>query len=168
MDDNSSDGLSRRGLITGGAALLGMASTVAASAARAQSGPITDPALQPDPAALARIIAEFLNGSEPIGEGLALELPPIGDNPAQVPLRAHVTLTLTDGLHCPEMIILAERNPHPLACRLRFSPGMGLADVSTRVRLTQSQHVSAYARLSDGRVLMARQDIIVTAGGCGI
>ncbi|MDF3607471.1 thiosulfate oxidation carrier protein SoxY [Paracoccus sp. DMF-8] len=43
-----------------------------------------------------------------------------------------------------------------------------MADIGTRVRLTQSQHVSAYARLSDGRVLLARREITVTAGGCGL
>lgn len=153
--------ISRRDLMAG-AALLGLAGP-----ARAQD-PQVDAELAPNPQELARVIAAFLNGATPATEGIALELPPIGDNPAQIPLRAHVTLPLQDGLYCPEMIILAEMNPHPLACRARFTPAMGLADIGTRVRLTQSQHVSAYARLSDGRVLLARREITVTAGGCGL
>lgn len=163
MDRFSHGGISRRGMLAG-AAVLGLAGH-----ARGQdTAPQVDAELAPDPQELARIIAQFLNGAQPATQGIALELPPIGDNPAQVPLRAHVTLPMTHGLHCPEMIILAEKNPHPLACRARFTPAMALADIGTRVRLTQSQHVSAYARLSDGRVLLARQEITVTAGGCGL
>lgn len=160
---------SRRGIMAGAAAL-GLAGTARAQDAqpRVDIAPQVDAALEPNPQELARIIAEFLDGAQAQTQGIALDLPPIGDNPAQVPLRAHVTLPLRDGLHCTEMIILAEMNPHPLACRFRFTQGMGVADVGIRLRLTQSQHVSAYARLSDGRVLLARQEITVTAGGCGL
>lgn len=127
-----------------------------------------DPQLSPDPAELARLTAEFLNGATPQDTGLLLDLPPIGENPAQVPVRVKVTLPLDDELWCPELILLAEMNPRPLACRFAFTPAAGAADVGIRLRLTQSQSVTAYARLSDGRVLTARQQITVTAGGCGL
>ncbi|MDF3607472.1 hypothetical protein PE067_15800 [Paracoccus sp. DMF-8] len=86
--------ISRRDLMAG-AALLGLVGTV-----RAQY-PQVDAELAPNPQELARVIAAFLNGATPATEGIALELPPIGDNPAQVPLRAHVTLPLQNGLYCP-------------------------------------------------------------------
>lgn len=167
MDRTLTGDISRRGLMAG-AALLGLVGPTRAEAPQQAAAPQVDTELQSNPQELTRIIAAFLDGAAPVTRGIALELPPIGDNPAQIPLRAHVTLPLQNGLYCPEMIILAEMNPHPLACRARFTPAMGLADIGTRVRLTQSQHVSAYARLSDGRVLLARQEITVTAGGCGL
>ena len=35
------------------------------------------------------------------------------------------------------------------------------------VRLAETQHIIALARMNDGAVFMARQEIIVTIGGCG-
>jgi len=37
-----------------------------------------------------------------------------------------------------------------------------------RLRLIQSMPIRAYARMNDGRVLMAGQEITVAAGGCGL
>lgn len=154
--------LTRRQTIAG-AAMLGLTGT-----AIAQDAPALDPDLAPDPEALARIIREFLRGATVQQTGIDLVQPPIGDNPAQVSVAVRVTEALPDGIWCDELVVLAERNPYPLACRFRFTQEMGLADVALRLRLTQSQTVSAYARLTDGRFLVARSEITVTTGGCGI
>ncbi|MCQ9616146.1 sulfur oxidation protein SoxY [Paenalcaligenes niemegkensis] len=114
------------------------------------------------------IVDEFLQGTQPLEQDLKLDMPVLGDNPAAVPVKAIVELPITPDSYCEELIILAEGNPRPLACRFKFTPLTGRAEVAVRLRLIETQTVSALARMNDGRVLMARQHITVTAGGCGM
>lgn len=157
---------SRRRLMAGGAALgLGMA--LAPIAVRAQQNG-RDPLGPADPAEVQQLIAEFLQGAEPIEEGLKLELPILGDNPSSVPVRVILEERVTPESWCEEVIILAEGNPRPMACRFHLTPLVGNVDVGVRLRLIDSQTVRAMARMSDGRVLSRAQHITVTAGGCGM
>lgn len=156
----------RRRLLAGGASLAGIAALgLGPAPARAQSS-LAVP--QPDSGEADRLAAEFAAGAEPVAEGLALDLPALGDNPAAVPVRVHVTQALTTASWCEEIILIADLNPMPLACRFRFTADTGSADVAVRVRLIRSMPIRAYARMSDGRVLTARQEITVAAGGCGL
>lgn len=156
----------RRDLLAGGAALAGLAAAgLGPTAVLAQS---TTAMPQPDSAEADRLAAEFTGGAEVLPEGLALDLPALGDNPAAVPVRVHVTEPITDALWCKEIILIADLNPVPLACRFRFTAAAGSADVTVRLRLIRSMPVRAYARMNDGRVLTARQDITVATGGCGL
>ncbi|MBK4216855.1 thiosulfate oxidation carrier protein SoxY [Paracoccus caeni] len=156
----------RQLLLTGAALGAGLAAVAVPFPARAQISTIAEP--QPDDAESDRLAAQFLDGQQPVNEGLVLELPALGDNPAAVPLRVHVTEAMTGDSFCEEIIVLASRNPLPLACRFRFTPMTGSADVAVRVRLIQSMKLRALARMSDGRVLQAKGEITVAAGGCGM
>ncbi|MFT3688793.1 thiosulfate oxidation carrier protein SoxY [Paenirhodobacter sp.] len=149
--------LSRRAVLAGAAVL---AAGVAAAEPDSRAVP------QPDDAESDRIATAFLNGATPLPRGLALDLPALGDNPAAVPVRVH--LTEPTGAWCEELIVLAQRNPKPLACRFRFTPLTGSVDVALRLRLMQSMGLRAIARMSDGRFLEARGEITVAAGGCGM
>lgn len=115
-----------------------------------------------------RIAAEFIGSATPVTEGLVLDLPALGDNPAAVPVRVHVSEEMTAQNYCEEIILLAERNPMPLACRMRFSAATGAADVAVRLRLIETMNVRALARMSDGRILDTHGTITVAAGGCGL
>lgn len=157
---------SRRRLMAGGAAL-GLGMVVAPMAVRAQQSgrPELGPA---DPAEIQQIIAEFLQDAQPIETGLKLDLPILGDNPSSVPVRVILDEPVTPESWCEEIIIIAEGNPRPLACRFHLTPLMGNVDVGVRLRLIDSQTVRVMARMSDGRVLSQAQHITVTAGGCGM
>lgn len=152
--------LSRRGLMLGAAALALLPGYAAAQTSTA--------APQPDSAEADRIAAEFSKGAEVLTEGLELDLPALGDNPAAVPVGVKVTQPISDSVWCEEIILIAERNPEPLACAFRFTPAAGTAEASVRLRLIESMPVRAMARMSDGRVLSARAEITVAAGGCGL
>lgn len=110
----------------------------------------------------------FMKGATPLETGLSLQMPVLGDNPAAVPVKVKFDVDLTPDSYCEELIILAEGNPRPLACRLSFTPLAGTTEVAVRLRLIESQTIRAIARMNDGRFLMARQHITVTAGGCGM
>lgn len=114
------------------------------------------------------VISGFLQGAQPVEEGLELDMPVLGDNPASVPVKVKVLQPITPESWCEELIILAEGNPRPLACRFSFMPLAGSAEVAVRLRLIESQNIRTLARMNDGRVLMAQRHITVTAGGCGM
>lgn len=114
------------------------------------------------------VIDGFLDGAQPVKQGLKLVMPVLGDNPAAVPVKVVFEMPITPQLYCEELIILAEGNPYPLACRFNFTPLAGTTEVAVRLRLIESQSVSAVARMSDGQFILTRQAIAVTAGGCGM
>lgn len=98
------DFISRRRVLIGGGALLGSA--------------LAGPSLARGGAA--SIIEEFSNSSSPEGDGIELEIPGIADNANAVPVRIRLTEPMMAGSYCEELIVVAERNPRPLACRFRF------------------------------------------------
>ena len=155
----------RRRLMAGGTALgLGMA--LLPLNGRAQQA--SQPPLEADPAEVRRVIDEFLQGSEPVEDGLTLDMPFLGDNPASVPVRVTLKDRVTPESYCEELVVIAEGNPRPLACRFQFTPLVGNVDVAVRLRLVESQSVRVMARMNDGRVLAQARQITVTAGGCGM
>ena len=156
----------RRDVLGGAAALSALA--VAGLAPTVTLAQTSNAMPQPDSAEADRLAAEFIGKTEPLTQGLALDLDSLGDNPAAVPVRAHVTEPITEDSWCEEIILIADLNPLPYACHFRFTAETGSADVAVRLRLIQSMPVRAYARMSDGRVLTARKEITVAAGGCGL
>ncbi len=156
----------RRQLILGTAAGLG-ASWLPIGALNAQ--PAFQQLLKPATAAQVQaIVDEFLKGASPVEQGLKLDMPVLGDNPSSVPVKVVLDGPVTPQRYCQELIILAEGNPHPLACRFNFTPLAGTTEVAVRLRLIETQSIRALARMSDGQVLSARHHITVTAGGCGM
>lgn len=158
---------SRRKLIVTGVVLMGagLVSLSMPHAAQAQNSTATP---QNNSALSDQIAAEFLGGATPAAEGLELELPVLSDNPAAVPTYIRISQPMTNDSYCEEIILLAEHNPMPLACRFRFTAASGAAEVGVRLRLIETMHIRALARMSDGRFLEARQEITVAAGGCGM
>ena len=154
----------RRRLLEGAA--LGMGLALASPVLRAQQSP---PTLQgADPAEVQAIVDAFLDGASPLDKGLWLDMPVLGDNPASVPVKAVIELPVTVDSYCEELVIIAEGNPRPMACRFKFTPLAGTSEVAVRLRLIETQSIQALARMNDGRVLIARRHITVTAGGCGM
>lgn len=111
------------------------------------------------------LVKEFARGKAPKEVGLILDMPLAAENANAVP----VTLRLESGVserNCEEFLLIADHNPIPEVCRFKFSPAMGVADVTTRIRLAESQTIVAAARVSDGEVFVQRVAITVTIGGC--
>lgn len=124
--------------------------------------------LAPNPAEFKKILEQFSSGKPTQAEGLQLDVPVLADNPSAVPVKVKVTLPITEQDWCEEIIVLAELNPSPLACRLQFTAAAGTAEAAVRIRLSQSQTVHALARMKSGKVLIAKQATTVAASGCGM
>lgn len=141
------------------------------SVALAQTPPTNPPLvgpLAPDPVAFKKALSTFTGSATPQAEGLQLDIPVLADNPSAVPIKAKVTLPITEHDWCEELIVLAELNPIPLACRLRFTAETGTAEAAVRIRLSQSQSVHVLARMKSGKLLAGKQTITVAASGCGM
>ncbi|MGO3133014.1 MAG: thiosulfate oxidation carrier protein SoxY [Alcaligenes sp.] len=155
----------RRQLLLGSAAGL----SVSFLPIKLQAQTAFDQLLKPASAAQVQaFVDEFLKGATPQDKGLKLNMPALGDNPAAVPVKVVLDMPLKDDVYCQELIILAQGNPHPLACRFTFTALAGTTEVAVRLRLIETQTIRALARLSDGQVLSAQHHITVTAGGCGM
>lgn len=157
---------SRRSLVLGAAAA-GASLALPASALAQTKTPLVGP-LAPNPAEFKKIMEQFTGPKPGLAEGLQLEVPVLADNPSAVPVKVKVTLPITEQDWCEEIIVLAELNPSPLACRMQFTAAAGVAEAAARIRLSQSQTVHALARMKSGKILVAKQATTVAASGCGM
>lgn len=160
----------RRSMVLSAAAAgasLALPASALAQASSAAKTPLVGP-LAPNPAEFRKNMEQFTGGKPGLAEGLQLEVPVLADNPSAVPVKAKVTLPITEQDWCEELMIVAELNPIPLACRMQFTAETGAAEAAVRIRLSQSQAVHVLARMKSGVVLQGKQNVTVAASGCGM
>jgi len=97
---------------------------------------------------------------------VTLTLPPLVASGNAVPLKVLVESPMTADDHVAEIAIFNERNPLPDVARFHFTPASGRAQAETRIRLSDTQHVHAIARLSNGAFISASANVVVTAPAC--
>lgn len=97
---------------------------------------------------------------------VTLRMPPIAENGNTVPLTVTVDSPMTAANHVKAVHVLADRNPLAEVATFHLSPALGRAEVSTRIRLAETQGVLAIAELSDGSLLSGEVTVTVTIGGC--
>jgi sulfur-oxidizing protein SoxY len=95
-----------------------------------------------------------------------LELPPLSENGNTVPLTVSVESAMTADDHVRAIHLFNEKNPQPDVASFRFGPRAGRARVSTRIRLADTQAVTAIAELSDGSFWSASANVVVTLAAC--
>ena len=113
------------------------------------------------------LIKQFTGGRAPVPGRVNLDLPKIADDGASVPITITVDAPMTEQSYVTDVLVVAEANPKPRVAVFHFSPASGVAEVSTRIRLAQTENVVAIAKMNDGSVYMARKEVTVTVGGCG-
>jgi sulfur-oxidizing protein SoxY len=95
-----------------------------------------------------------------------LEVPPIVENGNAVPLTVSVDSPMTENEHVTSVHVFNEKNPQPNVASFYLGPRAGRAQVSTRIRLADSQKVIAIAQLSDGSFWSDNVDVVVTLAAC--
>lgn len=95
-----------------------------------------------------------------------VDIPPLVDNGNAVPLTVTVDSPMTVTDRVLAIHIRAEKNPEPHVATFHFGPRAGRAVVSTRIRLADTQTVTAYATMADGTVWAGSADAIVTMAAC--
>jgi sulfur-oxidizing protein SoxY len=108
----------------------------------------------------------FTGGKPALPGGIVLDLAEMVEDGNSVPLSIAVDPSMTSQATVTEILVVAEANPWPRVATFQFTPLSGNARVSTRIRLTGNGAVVVVAKLSDGRMLTARQHVEVTVGAC--
>ena len=125
-------------------------------------------ALQPEEKVDATLRRLF--GSRPIKDGsgmIKLDMPLIAENGAVVPITIEVQSPMTPANYVKSVYVISDKNRRPMNARFSLSPEMGAAVIGTNLRLGETTDVRAVVELSDGTLLMAKQEVKVTVGGCG-
>ena len=118
------------------------------------------------PATMADAVRRVV-GEAPVKKGkVKLEIPPIVENGNSVPCTVAVDSPMTAADHVKAIHVFNEKNPLPDVVSVTLGPRAGRAGFSTRIRLADSQTVTAIAELSDGTFWSGQTDVIVTLAAC--
>jgi sulfur-oxidizing protein SoxY len=118
------------------------------------------------PAMLASAIRNVV-GTAPVKTGkVKLDIPPLVENGNTVPMTVSVANPMAPEDHVKSIHVFNEKNPQPNIGNFYLSPQAGRAQISTRIRLADSQKVVAIAKLSDGTFWSASVDVVVTLAAC--
>ena len=121
---------------------------------------------QATPATLAAAIRTVV-GTAVVRTGkVKLEVPPLVENGNTVPMTVSVSSPMTAEDHVKSIHVFNEKNPQPNIGNFYLGPRAGRAQVSTRIRLADSQKIVAIAKLSDGSFWSATVEVVVTLAAC--
>jgi sulfur-oxidizing protein SoxY len=149
-------GPSRRDILKGAGILAGSAGTVRLAVRPA----LATPAMMQD--AVRGVV-----GEAPVTKGkIKLDLPPLVENGNSVPCVVTVDSPMTASDYVKAIHVFNEKNPQPYVISVRLGPRAGRATFTTRIRLADTQTVTAIAELSDGTFWSDDIDVIVTLAAC--
>jgi len=118
------------------------------------------------PAMLASAIRNVVGNAAVKTGKVKLEIPPLVENGNTVPMTVSLASPMTPDDHVKSIHVFNEKNPQPNIGNFYLGPHAGRAQVSTRIRLADSQKVVAIAHLSDGSFWSASVDVVVTLAAC--
>jgi len=140
--------------LAGSAAVLGAVPMVALRPAEAT------------PATLATAIRNVV-GTAVVKTGkVKLDIPPLVENGNTVPMTVSVANPMSPDDYVKSIHVFNEKNPQSNIGNFYLGPRAGRAQISTRIRLADSQKIVAIARLSDDSWWSATVDVVVTLAAC--
>jgi len=118
------------------------------------------------PASLASAIRNVV-GEAPVRIGkVKLDVPPLVENGNTVPMTVSVASPMTAQDYVKSIHVFNEKNPLPNIGNFYLGPRAGRAQVSTRIRLADTQKIVAIARLSDDSFWSVSVEVVVTLAAC--
>jgi len=137
--------------------------------AAAIGGALAGLALRParaTPAAMRAAIAEVIGEAKLNTGRVKLEIPPLVENGNTVACAVSVDSPMTATDYVKAIHVFNEKNPQPNVISAKLGPRAGRAAIATRIRLTDTQTVTAIAELSDGSFWSHSVDVVITLGAC--
>ena len=117
--------------------------------------------------AMMRAAIRKVVGEAPLRKGkVRLDLPPLIENGNAVPMTVSVDSPMTEADHVKAIHVFNEKNPQPNVLSIRLGPRAGKAAISSRIRLADSQTVTAIAEMSDGSFWSDSVSLVVTLAAC--
>jgi sulfur-oxidizing protein SoxY len=118
------------------------------------------------PAMLATAIRNVVGTAVVRAGKIKLDIPPLVENGNTVPMTVSVTSPMTPEDFVKSIHVFNEKNPQPNVGNFYLGPRAGRAQISTRIRLADSQKIVAIAHLSDGSFWSVTADVVVTLAAC--
>ena len=122
--------------------------------------------LQANPAAMKLAIRKIVGDAKMTKGKVHLDVPPLSENGNTVAMGVSVDSPMTPADYVKAIHVFSEKNPQPNVISIRLGPRAGKASISTRMRLADTQTVTAIAELSDGSFWFDTGHIIITLGAC--
>jgi len=111
-------------------------------------------------------IQKITDGAK-IQEGrVTLTIPPLVENGNLVVLKVSVDSPMTANDYVQVIHVIAEGNPLPNVFTVYLTPRCGTANITTRVRLADSQRVWAIAQMNNGSFWQGSAETLVTLSAC--
>lgn len=108
-----------------------------------------------------------LFGDTPIHEGkVSLKIPPLAENGNSVPLTVSIESPMTEEDFVKSIHIFSEQNPIPTTAAFYLGPRAGKAQISTRIRLSTSQTITAIAKMNNNSLWSGTAQSIITLAAC--
>lgn len=118
------------------------------------------------PADVQKYLSSVLPGTYQTGK-ITISAPEIAENGNTVPIGISVDSPMTEANYVKTVVMAADGNPLPAVAKIDFLPVNGQATAQFRIRLAQTQTITAVAQMSDGSLYAASRLVKVTIGGCG-
>ena len=118
------------------------------------------------PAEAKTLLGSLGTGTPHTGK-VTIVAPEIAENGNTVPISIDVDSPMTDASYVKTIMMVADGNPLPGVARFDLTPANGRAHVEFRIRLAQTQNITAVALMNDGTMWTATKNVKVTIGGCG-
>jgi sulfur-oxidizing protein SoxY len=118
------------------------------------------------PAMLAAAIRDVVGEAVVRPGKVKLEVPPLVENGNTVPMTVSVASPMTSDDYVKSIHVFNEKNPQPHIGNFSLGARCGRAQISTRIRLADSQKLVAIAHLADGSFWSATVDVVVTLAAC--
>lgn len=124
------------------------------------------PPARATPEQMQQVIQAF-TGGKPVQEGrVKFEISLLVENGNSVPLSVEVESPMSPQDHVKRIGVFNEKNPLPDVAIFHLTPRCGRAFASSRMRLNDTQMVTAIAEMSDGTFWSATSEVIVTLPAC--
>ena len=118
------------------------------------------------PETMAAAIRALVGGAVVQTGKVKLDIPPLVENGNTVPMTVSVASPMTATDYVKSIHVFNEKNPQSNLGNFFLGPRAGRAQISTRVRLADSQKITAIARLSDGSFWSVTAEVVVTLAAC--
>jgi sulfur-oxidizing protein SoxY len=118
------------------------------------------------PATLANAIRNVVGAAVVQTGRVKIDVPPLVENGNTVPMTVSVANPMTSDDYVKSIHVFNEKNPQPNIGNFYLGPRAGRAQISTRIRLADSQKIVAIAQLSDGSFWSVSADVVVTLAAC--
>lgn len=140
--------------VAGAAALVGVMPIVTVRPAKAT------------PDSMAAAIRHVTGGAAVQSGKVKLDIPPLVENGNTVPMVVSVVSPMTEKDYVASIHVFNEKNPQPNVGNFYLNARAGRAQISTRIRLADTQTITAIAKLSDGTFWSTTADVVVTLAAC--